>query len=409
MDDLTPEWLDQWFGPPMNVVQPRTSCCSKHLVAYQRMLRDGWKDALMLEDDMFLSDDFVEELNASLKELRSRPGARVEQAYISLENSGFRPLSKIAKQEPGVTLYRAPKGRDTGAYWLARGSAERFLQRAATAKIAEATPFFQNIVFESGAVELYWRHPAIAEQGSHSGRFDSLLTAHRVGPHAPAALARAQGVPAVPAAAVRLVLWPRPLTERLLEPAAVEELKARLKAAFAGRLDVGELLGSAGSPRCSRRVTRCSGATSPSRCSIPALSKRSGADRLLMRRGSSPPPNIPISFRSTRWIAEDDLVSLVMRYFPHGSLAGKLERDGALPPPVVARLGIEVADALAAAHARGVVHLDVKPDNILLDGDGHAAVTDFGIARLRPTRMPPPECERDAALHESRAGGRRPG
>ena len=180
MKDLTPEWLDQWFGPPMNVVQPRTSCCSKHLVAYQRMVRDGWNDALVLEDDMFLSEDFVEELNLSLKELRSRPGL-AEAAYISLENSGLRPLNKIATEEPGVTLYRASKGRDTGAYWLTRASAERFLERATTAKIRESTPFFQNIVFESGAVELFWRHPAIAEQGSHSGKFDSLVTEHRTG------------------------------------------------------------------------------------------------------------------------------------------------------------------------------------------------------------------------------------
>ena len=180
MKDLTPEWLDQWFGPPMNVVQPRTSCCSKHLVAYQRMIRDGWNDALVLEDDMFLSEDFVEELNLSLKELRSRPGL-AEAAYISLENSGLRPLNKIATEEPGVTLYRASKGRDTGAYWLTRASAERFLERAATAKIRESTPFFQNILFEPGVVELYWRHPAIAEQGSHSGKFDSLVTEHRKG------------------------------------------------------------------------------------------------------------------------------------------------------------------------------------------------------------------------------------
>lgn len=180
MDQLTPEWLDQWFGPPMNVVQPRTSCCSKHLVAYQRMLRDGRADALVLEDDMFLSSNFVDALNLSLTELRGRPD-RPEAAYVSLENSGLRPLSKIATYQPGVTLYRAPRGRDTGAYWLTRASAERFLHRAATAKIRESTPFFQNILFESGEVELYWRHPAIAEQGSHSGKFDSLVTEHRVG------------------------------------------------------------------------------------------------------------------------------------------------------------------------------------------------------------------------------------
>ncbi len=43
---------------------------------------------------------------------------------------------------------------------------------------------------------------------------------------------------------------------------------------------------------------------------------------------------------------------------------------------------MEVADALSAAHARGVLHLDIKPENLLLDGDGHAFVGDFGISRV---------------------------
>ena len=182
MHQLTPELLDRWFDGPMKCVQPRTSCCTKHLIAYGRILRDGWRDALVLEDDIILSDDFVEALNASLRELRQRPGSRADEAYISLENSGLRPISKIASRyDPGTTLYRADRGRDTGAYWLARTAAGRFLARAETEKVAEATPFFQNILFQSGAVELYWRHPAVAEQGSHSGKFDSLLTPRRTG------------------------------------------------------------------------------------------------------------------------------------------------------------------------------------------------------------------------------------
>ena len=108
MEDLTPEWLDQWFGPPMNVAQPRTSCCSKHLVAYQRMIRDGWNDALVLEDDMFLSEDFVERAEPEPEELRSRPGL-AEAAYISLENSGLRPLNKIATEEPGRDTVSVPR------------------------------------------------------------------------------------------------------------------------------------------------------------------------------------------------------------------------------------------------------------------------------------------------------------
>ncbi len=181
MKDLTPEWLDRWFDGPMKCVQPRTSCCSKHLIAYQRMIRDGWNDALVLEDDIFLAHDFVEAVNASLRELRERPDTRAGEAFISLENSGLVRIERREKVEPGRTLYRSEHGRETGAYWLSRVVAERFLAKAETTKVSVATPFFHNILFQSGEVELWWRHPAIAEQGSINGKFDSMLSQKRTG------------------------------------------------------------------------------------------------------------------------------------------------------------------------------------------------------------------------------------
>ncbi len=181
MKDLTPEWLDHWFDGPMKCVQPRTSCCSKHLIAYQRMLRDGWNDALVLEDDIFLANDFVEAVNASLRELRARPDTRAGEAFISLENSGLVRIERRGKVEPGRTLYRSEHGRETGAYWLSRVAAGRFLAKAETAKVSLATPFFHNTLFQSGEVELWWRHPAIAEQGSINGKFDSMLSQKRTG------------------------------------------------------------------------------------------------------------------------------------------------------------------------------------------------------------------------------------
>lgn len=70
----------------------------------------------------------------------------------------------------------------------------------------------------------------------------------------------------------------------------------------------------------------------------------------------------------------------VMPFVQGESLRRRLARETQLPVDIAVRLSIEVADALAYAHARGIVHRDIKPDNILLE-TGHALVADFGIAR----------------------------
>ncbi len=78
--------------------------------------------------------------------------------------------------------------------------------------------------------------------------------------------------------------------------------------------------------------------------------------------------------------AAGDVVYYVMPWIEGDSLAARIARDGALPLDDVIRVLRDVLDALAYAHARGVVHRDIKPDNILLSGR-HALVTDFGVAK----------------------------
>jgi serine/threonine-protein kinase len=80
-----------------------------------------------------------------------------------------------------------------------------------------------------------------------------------------------------------------------------------------------------------------------------------------------------------------DFVFFVMACVDGETLGARVRRDGALKPGDAARILREVAWALAYAHGQGVVHRDVKPDNILLEragGGGRAQVADFGIARL---------------------------
>lgn len=73
---------------------------------------------------------------------------------------------------------------------------------------------------------------------------------------------------------------------------------------------------------------------------------------------------------------------IVMEYISGGTLREKLRLEGPLSIPLVLRIGLEMADALARAHYLQIVHRDIKPSNIMLDAEGTPRLTDFGIARV---------------------------
>ncbi|MGQ0765443.1 MAG: protein kinase domain-containing protein [Gemmatimonadota bacterium] len=77
---------------------------------------------------------------------------------------------------------------------------------------------------------------------------------------------------------------------------------------------------------------------------------------------------------------DGDAVYFAMDYLSSG-LADKLEATASLPEEFTVRVGIDVARALGFAHREGVIHRDIKVDNILFDAHGNAVVADFGIAR----------------------------
>jgi tRNA A-37 threonylcarbamoyl transferase component Bud32 len=78
---------------------------------------------------------------------------------------------------------------------------------------------------------------------------------------------------------------------------------------------------------------------------------------------------------------EDGRPYIVFEYVEGETLKERIRRFGRLPVDEAIAYAIEIARALGAAHARGIVHRDVKPQNVLVDEEGSAKVTDFGIAR----------------------------
>ncbi len=113
---------------------------------------------------------------------------------------------------------------------------------------------------------------------------------------------------------------------------------------------------------------------------------------------------------------KEGLVYFVMAFVDGDNLGARLRASGPMAPDPTRRVLREVAQALAFAHARGVIHRDIKPDNILLaSDDGRAMVTDFGIARAvdettgtrltatgvaigTPAYMSPEQCAGDRAI-----------
>jgi eukaryotic-like serine/threonine-protein kinase len=84
--------------------------------------------------------------------------------------------------------------------------------------------------------------------------------------------------------------------------------------------------------------------------------------------------------------AEDSTYYMAMEHMPGGTLKERIAKGGPLAPAEAAGIASQVADALAVAHQRGIVHRDIKPQNVLLTASGEAKVADFGKARVVSAR-----------------------
>src|SRR4029453_6013424 len=81
-------------------------------------------------------------------------------------------------------------------------------------------------------------------------------------------------------------------------------------------------------------------------------------------------------------IEESDDTTFITMEYVDGSTIRQLVERGELDVPAALEVAIQVADGLARAHEAGIVHRDIKSDNVMLTRDGHPKILDFGLAKL---------------------------
>ncbi|TWU43666.1 Serine/threonine-protein kinase PrkC [Rubripirellula tenax] len=172
--------------------------------------------------------------------------------------------------------------------------------------------------------------------------------------------------------------WTGAMAASLLSPPSHPELLGRI-----GRYDVERLIGSGGMGVVFKAYDTELNRPVAVKLLAPYLAS-SGAARSRFAREARAAAAVvddhvvPIHNVET----DDEHPFLVMKYIAGGSLQQRLDRDGPLDVCEVLRIGMQTAKGLAAAHAQGLIHRDVKPSNILLDeGVDRALLTDFGLAR----------------------------
>ena len=160
-------------------------------------------------------------------------------------------------------------------------------------------------------------------------------------------------------------------------------LRKRLQAALGNEFTVGELLGEGGFAVVFRaKDNALHRDVAVKVVDLQLAASANAAERFVhesrIAAGLEHPHIVPIYKVGGR----GDVLYLIMRFVDGPSLRELLAQKGRLSVGDAARIARQVADALAYAHAHGVVHRDVKPDNVLLDRSGHVLVTDFGIAKI---------------------------
>lgn len=176
VSDLTAGILDKYFKRDgvlrKGNCPPQLSCTYKHLLAYERILENNWKGALILEDDIILRKDFAAIFNHCMEEYEAMSTADI---LISFEDSRLRfvPRSRRVK---GKYLYKGTKDRMAGAYYISNSAAGSIMNYISENKCSLPIDLLHSLLIKQEDLPYYWCQPTIATQGSFTGKFHSSLS-----------------------------------------------------------------------------------------------------------------------------------------------------------------------------------------------------------------------------------------
>ena len=164
-------------------------------------------------------------------------------------------------------------------------------------------------------------------------------------------------------------------------PFSPEDRLSHVRAAFAGKYEILDILGQGGSATVYLARDARHSRTVAIKVLDSALTDAVGGKRFLREIETAAGLVHPHILTVHDSGEADGLLYYVMPHVAGQSLRDRIRKSGSLKPIEALQIAGDVADALAYAHARGVIHRDIKPGNILVAEDGRAWVADFGVAR----------------------------
>ncbi len=170
-----------------------------------------------------------------------------------------------------------------------------------------------------------------------------------------------------------------------LHESVVDQVRARIGTTLKGKWRIDAVLGIGGMAAV-YAATHRTGSRVAIKMLHPALSMNDAVRKRFAQEGyvANTVEHAGVARVLDDDVADDGSAFIVMELLEGETAAARAERlGGKLPMSEVAFVGESVASVLAAAHAKGIIHRDIKPDNVFLTSDGRVVVLDFGIARIK--------------------------